>query len=57
MDLIVNDQSPIFFVKDVEMLKAIIFGFFMRVAMGLALREEDRNGKAVEFYNLLSSFT
>lgn len=30
--------------------------FFMRVAMGLALREIDRETKAIEFYNLLSSF-
>jgi len=30
--------------------------FFMRVAMGLALRENDREGRAIEFYNLLSSF-
>ncbi len=30
--------------------------FFMRVAMGLALREEDKNEKAIEFYTLLSSF-
>ncbi|BCJ92342.1 ribonucleoside-diphosphate reductase [Terrihabitans soli] len=30
--------------------------FFMRVAMGLALRETDREGKAIEFYNLISSF-
>jgi len=30
--------------------------FFMRVACGLALREIDREGKAIEFYNLLSSF-
>ena len=30
--------------------------FFMRVAMGLALREDDPNGRAIEFYNLLSSF-
>jgi ribonucleoside-diphosphate reductase alpha chain len=30
--------------------------FFMRVAMGLALREIDREGKAIEFYELLSSF-
>ena len=30
--------------------------FFMRVAMGLALREIDREAKAVEFYGLLSSF-
>ena len=30
--------------------------FFMRVAMGLALREIDREAKAIEFYGLLSSF-
>jgi ribonucleoside-diphosphate reductase alpha chain len=30
--------------------------FFMRVAMGLALREIDRDAKAIEFYDLLSSF-
>lgn len=30
--------------------------FFMRVAMGLAAEEDDRNARAVEFYNLLSSF-
>ena len=30
--------------------------FFMRVAMGVALNEADREGKAIEFYNLLSSF-
>ena len=30
--------------------------FFMRVAMGLAVEEDDRNARAIEFYNLLSSF-
>ncbi|AIJ48964.1 ribonucleoside-diphosphate reductase subunit alpha [Comamonas testosteroni] len=30
--------------------------FFMRVAMGLALNEPDRNARAIEFYELLSSF-
>jgi ribonucleoside-diphosphate reductase alpha chain len=30
--------------------------FFMRVAMGLALREIDREAKAIEFYDLMSSF-
>ncbi|WP_292038252.1 ribonucleoside-diphosphate reductase subunit alpha [Massilia sp. UBA6681] len=30
--------------------------FYMRVAMGLALREADREARAIEFYNLLSSF-
>ncbi|MBB6121787.1 ribonucleoside-diphosphate reductase subunit alpha [Nocardiopsis algeriensis] len=30
--------------------------FFMRIAMGLALREDDREARAIEFYELLSSF-
>lgn len=30
--------------------------FFMRVAMGLALNERDREARAIEFYNVLSSF-
>jgi len=30
--------------------------FFMRIAMGLSLREIDRDARAVEFYELLSSF-
>jgi ribonucleoside-diphosphate reductase alpha chain len=30
--------------------------FFMRVAMGLALREDEREERAIEFYELLSSF-
>lgn len=30
--------------------------FFMRVAMGLALRESDREARAIEFYEILSSF-
>jgi ribonucleoside-diphosphate reductase alpha chain len=30
--------------------------FFMRVAMGLALNEVDRETRAIEFYNTLSSF-
>ena len=30
--------------------------FFMRVAMGLALREKDRETRAIEFYDVLSSF-
>lgn len=31
-------------------------GFWMRVAMGLAINEENKNDKAIEFYNLISSF-
>jgi ribonucleoside-diphosphate reductase alpha chain len=30
--------------------------FFMRVAMGLALNELDREARAIEFYNVLSTF-
>ena len=30
--------------------------FFMRVAMGLAINEENKNERAIEFYKLLSSF-
>ncbi len=30
--------------------------FFMRVSMGLAIEEENREERAIEFYNLLSSF-
>ncbi|MBN9737177.1 MULTISPECIES: ribonucleoside-diphosphate reductase subunit alpha [unclassified Pseudonocardia] len=30
--------------------------FFLRVAMGLAVREVDREARAIEFYELLSSF-
>ncbi|HTO18238.1 MAG TPA: ribonucleoside-diphosphate reductase subunit alpha [Pseudomonas sp.] len=30
--------------------------FFMRVAMGLAVEEPQKNERAIEFYNLLSSF-
>lgn len=30
--------------------------FFMRVAMGLAIDEKEREKRAIEFYNLLSSF-
>lgn len=30
--------------------------FFMRVAMGLAAEEDDKNARAIEFYQLLSSF-
>jgi ribonucleoside-diphosphate reductase alpha chain len=30
--------------------------FFMRVAMGLAIREDDREARAIQFYELLSTF-
>lgn len=38
--------------KRIEMPQA----FYMRVAMGLALEESQREERAIEFYNLLSSF-
>ncbi len=38
--------------KRIELPQAM----FMRVAMGLALNEKDKNSKAIEFYQLLSSF-
>lgn len=41
--------------SDGERLEAPQF-FFMRVAMGLAIRENDPNARAIEFYDLLSSF-
>lgn len=31
--------------------------FFMRVAMGLSVNEDDREARAIEFYELLSSFS
>lgn len=30
--------------------------FWMRVAMGLSIREENKNERAIEFYNILSNF-
>lgn len=30
--------------------------FWMRIAMGLAMNEEDRDSRAIEFYNLISQF-
>ena len=45
-----------YFIHDNELRYELPQVFFMRVAMGLALREEQREEKAIEFYNLLSSF-
>lgn len=45
-----------YFIHDNELRYELPQVFFMRVAMGLALREEQREDKAIEFYNLLSSF-
>ena len=45
-----------YFIHDNELRYELPQVFVMRVPMGLALREEQREEKAIEFYNLLSSF-
>ena len=45
-----------YFIHDTEIRYELPQVFFMRVSMGLALREENREERAIEFYNLLSSF-
>lgn len=45
-----------YFIHSDEIRFELPQAFFMRVAMGLAIEEEDRNGRAIEFYDLLSSF-
>ena len=45
-----------YFIHDDETRYELPQVFFMRVSMGLALQEEQREDKAIEFYNLLSSF-
>lgn len=46
-----------YFIHDVEDVKfELPQVFFMRVAMGLAINEIERETKAIEFYNLLSNF-
>ena len=45
-----------YFIHDTEVRYELPQVFFMRVSMGLALREEKREERAIEFYNLLSSF-
>ena len=45
-----------YFIHDSETRYELPQVFFMRVSMGLALREEEREERAIEFYNLLSSF-
>jgi len=53
----IQTLSDRYFIRDTDglVLESPQF-FFMRVAMGLAINEENRNTRAVEFYNLLSSF-
>ena len=45
-----------YFIHHKEIRFELPQAFFMRVAMGLAINEIDREGKAIEFYNLISSF-
>jgi ribonucleoside-diphosphate reductase alpha chain len=45
-----------YFIHDNGIRYELPQAFFMRVAMGLALREKNKEDKAIEFYRLLSSF-
>ena len=45
-----------YFIHDKGVRYELPQAFFMRVAMGLAIREKDKEAKAIEFYQLLSSF-
>lgn len=45
-----------YFIHSDEMRFELPQAFFMRVAMGLAINEVNREERAIEFYNLLSSF-
>ncbi len=45
-----------YFIHDKGLRYELPQAFFMRVAMGLALRELQKEEKAIEFYTLLSSF-
>ena len=45
-----------YFIRSDKKIMETPQAFWMRVAMGLAINEENKNKKAIEFYNLLSSF-
>jgi len=45
-----------YFIHDAGVRYELPQAFFMRVAMGLAIREQNKEAKAIEFYTLLSSF-
>ena len=45
-----------YFIKNDGKIMESPQGFWMRVAMGLAINEEDKNKKAIEFYDLMSKF-
>ena len=44
-----------YFVKADDVSIELPQGFWMRVAMGLAIQEPDRDGRALEFYDLMSN--
>ncbi len=45
-----------YFIHDKGVRYELPQAFFMRVAMGLSIREQNKEEKAIEFYTLLSSF-
>ncbi|MDI1352268.1 MAG: ribonucleoside-diphosphate reductase subunit alpha, partial [bacterium] len=45
-----------YFIHDRGVRYELPQAFFMRVAMGLAIREKNKEDKAIEFYQLISSF-
>jgi ribonucleoside-diphosphate reductase alpha chain len=45
-----------YFIHDQGVRYELPQAFFMRIAMGLAIREKNKEAKAIEFYQLLSSF-
>lgn len=45
-----------YFIHDQGIRYELPQAFFMRVAMGLAIREQEKEAKAIEFYRLISSF-
>ena len=45
-----------YFIKQEGKIMETPQAFWMRVAMGLAINEENKNEKAIEFYNLFSQF-
>ena len=45
-----------YFIRNDDKIMETPQSFWMRVAMGLAINEEDKNEKAIEFYNLFSQF-
>ncbi len=45
-----------YFIHDQGIRYELPQAFFMRVAMGLAMREKNKEDKAIEFYQLISSF-